>query len=69
MICNNFREAEGVCKYHEALIGTNEDHPSGCDEDDGSCIVDSPDFGGDWFMVDEEDCDMLDLVEEDEDGG
>ena len=62
MICKNFDKDKDKCKYAEALIGTGEDPPTACGSD-GFCSV-NEEHGGDWDMADSEDCDMLNLKED-----
>ena len=63
MKCDNY-EDDGKCRYFQALIGTDEDPPTGMDQDNGECLAIQEAGGeeaGGWIMVEEEDCDMLDL--------
>jgi hypothetical protein len=57
--CKNYED--GRCKYYVALIGTNEELPTGMDPT-GVCDVtlDMEDIE-DWIDAESEDCDMLDM--------
>ena len=60
MKCENYKEDERQCRYFEALIGTDEECPTGMDESNGRCnAIEEKD--GDWYDVESEDCDMFDL--------
>ncbi len=62
-ICDNFEE-DGKCRYFNMLQGTGEDLPTGVDIDNGECLVIQKVKS--WIELEPEDCDMLDLIDDEE---
>ncbi|MCK5219718.1 hypothetical protein KAR10_09350 [bacterium] len=59
MKCDNYEEGSSEkCRYFEALQGSGEDLPTGCDPSNGDCLVIQK--YTDWVWAEDEDCDMLD---------
>ncbi len=60
--CENFEDEK--CRYFQMLQDTNEPLPTGLDTNNGDCLVIQELES--WIEAEESDCDMLDLVEVDE---
>jgi hypothetical protein len=57
--------SSGKCRYFDALIGTDEPYPTGCADNTGECRP-FEEFG--WDVMEDSDCDMVDLIEDEDDG-
>jgi hypothetical protein len=58
MKCDNYNEDSEECSYFEALQGSGEDLPTGCDEVSGKCKALDDNYQN-WYEVENEDCDMV----------
>ncbi len=65
MICSNYDKEMEECKYHQALFGSLEESPTGMDEISGDCKA--MEQYDDWIEMEPDDCDMLNLAEDDDD--
>ncbi len=64
MICDNYEPQQQQCRYYEALRGTGASPPTGMYVFSGRCKV--RDNVDEWYDVEDEACNMLDWVNEDE---